>query len=355
MNNFNKKLVSCSLIACLLVISSCNQKSGGSSSIVSPLPDNTVIAEYEGGKILAKDVAKTVNPRINSLNEQVITFYEQGAQQILVEKLLTAEAAKQGLPNSQALMQKMAADVTVTDADIKAFKAKNAAQLNNFKDPKTNKVRKVSDAEVKTYLAGTKQKESGQDFLRGLLGKAKLVMKIKNKPTEIPMDDSPYKGGSNAKVVVQEFSDFECPYCARAKDTVDQIHAEFGDKVKIIFRDYPLSFHKNARPAAIAAQCAHKQGKFWPMHDKIFEVLAAKRTIKDMNYATEAKSMGLNVENFNKCLVDPAIAKSIQDDIDVGNKIGVNSTPTFYVNGVKVKPGTPISQIKNMIKDALVL
>ena len=168
-------------------------------------------------------------------------------------------------------------------------------------------------------------------------------------PVKIEIGNSPVKGPANAKITVVEFSDFQCPYCKRGKDTMDELLKAYPKDVKLTFKNLPLPFHKEAMPAAKAALAAGKQGKFWEMHDALFD---NQSKLGAEFYTTKAKELGLNVEKFKADMASPEIEASIKEDQALANKNGIQGTPGFFVGGVAVKGAYPIDHFK-MIVDRL--
>ncbi|MFH1587183.1 MAG: DsbA family protein [Candidatus Diapherotrites archaeon] len=170
---------------------------------------------------------------------------------------------------------------------------------------------------------------------------------------EVSVDDDPVKGSEDAPVTIIEFSDFECPFCARFySQTLSQIEKNYIDtgKVKLVYRDFPLSFHQEAQPAAEAAECADEQGKFWEMHDKIFE---NQQAISDSSYKQWAAELGLDTGQFNECLDSGKYASEVQKDVADGQAYGVSGTPAFFINGTKLIGAQPYSKFEEAIENAL--
>ncbi|MCS6874692.1 MAG: DsbA family protein [Pyrinomonadaceae bacterium] len=144
-----------------------------------------------------------------------------------------------------------------------------------------------------------------------------------------------FKGGRNASVVIEEFADFQCPTCALIHPTVQELHATYGDRIKIVFRNYPLPIHSRAFDAALAAEAAGFQGKFWDMQNLIFSNQKAWSTSADhrKDFETYAQRLGLDVEKFKADMSGIAARERVQKDIERGRALKVNSTPTFFVNG----------------------
>lgn len=163
------------------------------------------------------------------------------------------------------------------------------------------------------------------------------------------VDDDPVEGKSDAPVTIIEFSDFQCPFCGRFySQTLLQLRKEYVDtgKVKVIYRDFPLSFHPEAQKAAEAAECADEQGKFWKMHDKIFE---NQETMGLASYKKWATEFGLDSAKFNQCLDSGKYVSEVQKDFSDGQSAGVSGTPTFFINGQEVVGAQPFSVFKQVI------
>ncbi len=166
-------------------------------------------------------------------------------------------------------------------------------------------------------------------------------------------DDDPAKGDKNAPVTIVEFSDFECPFCGRFfQQTLPQINENYikTGKVKLVYRDFPLSFHQNAQKAAEAAECADEQGRFWEMHDKLFidGVQGGVASFKQF-----ASALGLNTAKFNECLDSGKMASEVQKDMAEGAQYGVTGTPGFFVNGQLISGAQPYQVFAQAIEEAL--
>ncbi len=156
-----------------------------------------------------------------------------------------------------------------------------------------------------------------------------------------------FRGPENAAVTIVEYSDFQCPACGSAKPTIDQVLAKYPDKVKFIYKDFPLPFHSFAQKASEAAECAGLQNKYWDMFDKLFANQEALTTSDLKGYATE---FGLDSEKFNTCLDSGATAADVAADIAEAKQSGVGATPTFFVNGQKVVGAYPFEFWQTLIE-----
>jgi protein-disulfide isomerase len=167
---------------------------------------------------------------------------------------------------------------------------------------------------------------------------------------KVPLGESHTKGSDEALVTIVEWSDFQCPYCSRVGPTLEQLEKDYGDKVRVAFKHNPLGFHNRALPAALAAEAAGRQGKFWEMHDKLF---ANQKELTDENFTAWAKDLGLDVGQFSKDLADPKLEAKIKNDQRIGAPIGVTGTPAFFINGRFLSGAQPVDNFKKIVDEEL--
>ncbi len=185
-------------------------------------------------------------------------------------------------------------------------------------------------------------------------GKAPPPPETKELPP--PPKDSPVKGAKNAKVLIQEFSDFECPFCSRVEPTLKAIEQQYGDKVKIVWRNMPLPFHKKAPLAAEAAYEVYQQKGdkgFWQYHDTLFENQKSEDGLLRPALEKYAQEMGVDMAKFNAALDNHTHKDRIDQDKDAGNKAGISGTPAFVINGYYLSGAQPLPAFKKLIERAL--
>ncbi len=172
----------------------------------------------------------------------------------------------------------------------------------------------------------------------------------KNLLALVPEDAANF-GKKDSKVVVIEFADFQCPACQAAHNVVKELRSDYRDKIFFVYRDFPLiSDHPASLLAAMAANCANEQGKFWEMHDKIFENQA---DINERSLKIYAVQMGLNGVEFSECIQSGKYLKKIEKDLEDGWLAGVRATPTFFINGIKVEGAVPLQVFEEFIMSEL--
>lgn len=164
----------------------------------------------------------------------------------------------------------------------------------------------------------------------------------------IPVDlnNAPTQGPENAPITIVEFSDFQCPFCSRVGPTIKQLQKDYAGKIRIAFRQNPLPFHQNAKSAAKAALAAHEQGKFWEMHDLLFE---NQKDLSDETIRKLAKQIRLDMGRFEKAWKSTRFDAQIETDMSFAKSNQATGTPAFFINGVLISGAQPIDSFKTVI------
>jgi protein-disulfide isomerase len=171
-----------------------------------------------------------------------------------------------------------------------------------------------------------------------------------NKRYTISLDGSPVKGKQDASITVVEFSDFQCPFCARVTPTLAKISETYPDDVRIAFKHLPLSMHPKAPAAHAAAEAAHRQGKFWEMHDRIF---ADQRGMSPARYEQYAQEIGLDLDRYKKDIASAEVKKRVDSDSSEAARLGVSGTPAFFINGRYLSGAQPFESFQRIIEEEL--
>lgn len=207
---------------------------------------------------------------------------------------------------------------------------------------------------ILNYMKAQKRMDQRQALITKLSKSNKVEIYFSKPDLKVSVDigSSPFFGSKTAKVQIVEFSDFQCPFCSRAAATVTQLKKEYGNKVQLAFKQYPLPMHAQAKPAAEASLCVNDQGsdKFWKYHDKLF----ANTDKLDMDSLKKyAKEVGAKEDQFNQCMESKKFGAAVDSDIEYGNKLGVRSTPTFFINGRLVSGAQPLEAFKEIIDEEM--
>ena len=305
------------------------------------------LAELDGEAITAEEVEKTIAAQLSKLEEQIYNLKRQKLEALIAERLLAREAAQRGITVQALLDAEVTAKVAlVTEQEIETSYQANKARL------------KGSEATARDQLRAQLQKQrveaAREAFVQSLHSQAKVVVHLKAPAVfraEVSVDGAPFKGPATAPVTIVEFSDFHCPFCKRVLPTLGQLESQYGDKVKLVFRDYPIdNLHAAARKAHEAARCAHDQGQFWAYHDALF-ANAPKASPEQLK--TYAQEVGLDVPAFERCVNSGTHQAAVQRDVEEGSRVGVTGTPAFFINGRLVSGAQPLESFVRVIQEEL--
>jgi protein-disulfide isomerase len=167
---------------------------------------------------------------------------------------------------------------------------------------------------------------------------------------KVDLGDAQTRGPDTALVTVVAWSDFQCPYCNRVVPTLEQLEADYGSDLRLAFKHNPLAFHKDAMPAAKAAEAAGEQGKFWEMHDKLFD---NNRDLTEANFVKWAKELGLDTTRFKADMASSSIERRIKDHQSQGNTLGARGTPAFFINGRFLSGAQPLESFKKVVDEEM--
>ena len=194
------------------------------------------------------------------------------------------------------------------------------------KDPKCGRSRGLAAMVVRELREG----KTGAAIHAELERRRNEAPPMLDEPVPLSIGGAPFKGPATAKITLVEFSDFQCPYCAAATHQIDNLLAKHPQDVRLVFKQFPLDIHSDAALAAEAALAAHAQGKFWPMHDKLY---ANFRSISREKIFELAKEVGLDQTRFAADLNSGKYKSAVQKELSEGERAGVSGTPTLFVNG----------------------
>ncbi|MCA9709043.1 MAG: thioredoxin domain-containing protein [Myxococcales bacterium] len=167
---------------------------------------------------------------------------------------------------------------------------------------------------------------------------------------KVEVGDAPIRGPQHALVTIVMWTDYQCPYCSRVQATLAELEKEYGRSVRFVHKHNPLGFHARAMPAALAAEAAGRQGKFWEMHDRLF---GHQKELTDQNFRKWAKKLGLKVGRFERDLDDPELRARIERDQAQGNTLGARGTPAFFINGRFLSGAQPLESFRALIDEEL--
>lgn len=272
----------------------------------------------------------------------------RGALDAIIADMLIGEAAKtKGMSADAYAEAEIARRVKpVTDSDVVAFYQANITQMQG----------RSLDAMaplINRYLTEQQRAAAREALVAELRRTGPEVRVLFDAPRhEVAVaKEDPALGSASAPVTIVEFSDFQCPFCQRVSPTLKQVRQTYGDKVRIVWKDFPLTqIHPQAFKAGEAAHCAGDQGKYWEFHDRLFANQQALQPDDLKKYAAE---LGLDAAAFGACLDTGKHGERVRNGVAEGTKLGINSTPTIYINGRMLSGAQPFEVFKGVIDEEL--
>lgn len=286
-----------------------------------------VLATIKGESITSGDVEDALLPLIFDVQEQVYKLRRDELELTINDTLLTQEAQKRKI-TVEALLEAEVKPKPVTDQQTQAFYDQN-------KDRVSGDFAQTKDA-IKQYLEQIELRQAERALVERLRATATIqtfLVAPESPVFAISTNDQPSLGSADAPVTIVAFTDYQCPSCAAMHPVLEQLVKEYGNKVRLVTRDFPLSQHTEAFKAAEAAEAAREQGKYWEYIQILLHNQSALTVDKLKGYATE---LSLDRTRFDNALDTGKFTESVQRDVEDGMKLGINGTPTIFINGRRV-------------------
>jgi protein-disulfide isomerase len=297
------------------------------------------VAKYEGGTITQGELDELVKKDLRKMEgehqQKLYELRKAGLDALVAKRLVEAKAKTAGVTPEEFMKREVADKLPQpTEEEMKGLYDQAKAQGQPL--PPYEQVK----PDIQRYLTNERGQGALRAYYDGLRAESKVEILLPpyQPPRVAVAAEGPSKGAKDAKVTIVEFSDFECPYCTRAEDTVKQVMQKYEGKVRLVYRDFPLPFHPNAGKAAEAARCAGDQGKYWEMHEKLF---ANQKALEVPALKGYAKDIGVDQAKFDGCLDGGEKAKLVEADKKAGEEAGVSGTPAFFINGILISGAQP--------------
>jgi protein-disulfide isomerase len=336
--NRNSLIYICSVVVALIVGYSLRQPSTGA------VTDNgaEVLALVNGRKITRREVDERAGIQINGLEGKLYQLRKTALNEAVADALLEDEAQRTGVSIEELKTGGTpATTVAVTDAQVEKVYANQPERFANVDEA-------TAKQQIRVAIENRARRGSYEKLIAGLKSQGRVEILFRP-PTPLSVNvrsDGPFKGSPNAPVMLVEFSDYECPACKNTEAMLKQLSEQYGQKVKLVYRHLPLPMHKNAFGAAQAAFCAGEQGKFWEMHDLLFEQSNGLSTDALKGYAA---SLGLQSAAFNTCLESDASRAAVSADKEEALAAGIRATPTLILNGKVMTGSRSLEEFKALI------
>jgi protein-disulfide isomerase len=308
-----------------------------------PGPENAV-ALVGDVPVTPADLDAFAKDRLTRLRNEEYTIRRQALDDLVGRMLLEKEAARRGITVAALMRTEIEAKAApVTEDQKRAVYESAPPRIGGMNENQAL-------AQIEANLKQGRLTDARRRFIGELRTRAGVTILLSAPRAAVDAGRGPSKGSPAAPITIVEFSDFQCPYCRKGADTIKRIEERYGEKVRIVFRDFPLPMHKDAPKAAEAAACAHEQGQFWAMHDKLF---AAQSNLQVPDLKRVAHDLGLNAAEFDQCLDSGKFESQWQQNRAEGQKFGVSATPTFFINGRMVTGALPYEAFTDIVEEEL--
>jgi protein-disulfide isomerase len=334
-------------IAVLLTFSACSDSTSKPSYLFKPAAKEGLAAKVGEIEVTNAELQDGIESELFEAESKVFEIKFNRLKGLLLQKFMDKDPRKKGLSNDEFLEKFIAKEVVISEKEIDAFIKDQNIPAEHINPQVREK--------IKSYLGMERKKEAVDNWIAEQTKKSpvEVYMPRPRRPTfPVEVGTAPVSGGKDAKVTIVEFSDFQCPFCAKGADLLKEIKKKYGNKVKIAFKNFPLPFHNHAETAAVASLCANEQGAdyFWKLHDAMFENQDA---LDPEGLKKTATKIGLKAEAFEKCLTENKHLAQVRADMEEGKKIKVKSTPTFFINGQLINGAQPLEVFSEIIDEQL--
>jgi protein-disulfide isomerase len=301
-----------------------------------------VVGKVDGRVITLSEVDGTIAEDLFELRRHALS-------QVLSKILIGKEAERRGVTRDQ--LMKSEVESRVPPASEEDIKAAFEARVRYGQAPAGQTLESARE-DIAATLMRVRQRDRAQAFIESLRADFGAQMNLPEpvRPRVAVQADGPSLGPMDAPVVLVEFSDFQCPFCAQWQNVRDEVVHGYGSKVRVVFRNYPLPMHPGAAAATEAATCAHEQGKFWEFRKVLFESRGATGGTFLSEYAAKT---GLDEANLRDCLSSGREKRTVEKDIAAGKAAGVGATPTIFVNGLAMQGALSVDELRRVIDNEL--
>jgi protein-disulfide isomerase len=322
------------------------EKAPEKATTEKPTPKTTSapVATVDGQTISEDELLTASQGQLRSLRDQEYQIKRKALDSLISQKILEAEAKKKGVTAEKLVEQEVDAKVPeATEIELKAVYAVQREQLGKSYDE--------AKVQLQSTLRNARIQQARQEYSAHLRDQAKVAVLMSPPRVQVAFDPARLRGNPKAKVMIVEFSDFQCPYCRQAEATLKNVLAKHEGVVAVSYRDMPLtSLHPMAFGAAEAGRCAGEQGKFWELHDAMF---ADQAGLDHNGLIAKAKTLNLDEKQFETCLTSEKYKAQIQQDSQEASRFGINGTPAFFINGVFLNGAQPEAAFEKAIKEEL--
>jgi len=291
---------------------------GNGSAVAQKSTD--VVAEIGAVKLTMGDLEQQESSKLLQARYDFYQAESKALDDLIDTTLIEQKARSENLTVEQLLNREVKAQIKdPTEDQLKIF----------YEGLETDQLYEVMRGKILEKIRALRANKARAAYIRTLRAETSVYVTLAPPSTVVNLENADVLGSKSAPVMLVEFADYECPYCQRVAPAIKKLQDDFGGKLAVAYKDFPLPMHAHAEKAAEAARCAGKQGRFWAFHDELF---SSKELDVDQLKA-QARALKLDSSAFDKCLDAGETAAAVQQDREQGLRLGLTGTPSFFVNG----------------------
>jgi protein-disulfide isomerase len=299
-----------------------------------------VVAEIGAQKLTTAELEQKEGGKLLQARYQYYVNQRKALDDLIDSQLIAAEANKKGLSVDALLQQEVYKDIKdPTEDQLQVY----------YEGLDTQQPYSAVRTQVLEHIRQLRRNKARAAYVAELRRTADITVLLMPPVAELDLANTYIDGNRDSTIVLVEFADYECPYCEKVHEHILQLKKDYGDKIAIAYKDFPLPMHPRAEKAAEAARCAGDQGKFWPYHN----ILYTSRALNVEQLKAQARALGLDGQKFDQCLDSGAMAQAVKKDLDEGVALGLTGTPSFFVNGHFFTGAVDYAGLKQMVDQQL--
>lgn len=301
---------------------------------------SNVVAEIGGRKVTEDELEQKEAGRLLQAKYKYYLAERDALQQFIDDEMLEMQAKKESMSVDDLLKQHVTSTVKEPTEDQLRF---------YYEGVQTDEPYESARSKIIDTVHQLRLKKAREAYITDLRGQYGVVVELPQPSAHVEVGDAPRLGSETAPVQVIEFADYECPYCQQVAGDLLRLQKQFGQRVSLVFKDFPLPMHPLAVKAAEAARCAAAQGKFWEYHDALFE----SKRLQTSDLKRQARDLNLDSARFDQCLESGEQTAAVKKDSQEGLRLGLQGTPSFFINGHFMSGSVGFMKLRQTVLDEL--
>ncbi len=335
------------VVASLIILACSKEVLSGPRFVFKSASNGAIAAKFSDREISVEELNRGIENDIFELEHKIHQLKMGRLRALVLKQLLESDPRSKNLSNDEYLDKYIAKGLKVSAKEVEDFIKERKIPQNHINDHMRER--------IEQHLMREKKQRAVDRWLGEKTARNPVEVYLNRpvRPTfQVDTAGAPLKGDAKAPVTIVEFSDFQCPFCARGVGIIAELSKKYGKKLRVAFKNFPLPSHTNAHLASEAGMCVFQQdaAKFWRMHDRMFET---QDQLGREGLIAKARELGIDVEKFTACLDNGEQKARVQADVAQGQQLGIRSTPTFFINGKMLTGAQSIETFSEIIDQEL--